>query len=67
MHWLISKFISIAKKVRFISKKLDKIIIEDDIIEQEKEIFTEILYNREAILVWDFIEMRKVKKKITLS
>lgn len=33
---------------------------------KEKEVFTEILYNQEAVLAWDFSEMRKVKKKVAL-
>lgn len=30
----------------------------------EKEILTEMLYNRKAILAWDFMEMKKVKKEV---
>ena len=38
MHWLIFKFIFIAKGARFISKRLGKIIIRDGMTKQEKEI-----------------------------
>ena len=31
---------------------------------QEKEVFTEVFYNREAVLIWDFSEMRKTKKEV---
>ena len=30
--------------------------------EQEKEVLTEMLYNREVVLAWDFTEMGMVKK-----
>lgn len=32
--------------------------------EQEKEILTEMLYNREAILAYDFMEIKKVKWEV---
>ena len=32
--------------------------------DQEKEILTKMLYNRETILAWDFTEMGKVRKKV---
>ena len=31
---------------------------------QEKDLLTEMLYNREAVLAWDFTEMGKVKKEV---
>ncbi len=31
---------------------------------QEKEVFTKMLYNREAVLAWDFTEMGKVKRAV---
>ncbi len=36
-------------------------------ISQEKDLLTKILYNREAVFVWDFIEMEKVKKEMALA
>lgn len=50
MYWLISKFTLIAKRARLIFKWLGKMIIGDGITEQEKEFFTDILYNRKTIL-----------------
>ena len=50
MHWLIPKFILIAKKARFTSERLEKMIIGEDMTAQEKEVFTKMLYNKEAIL-----------------
>ena len=42
-------------------------IIGDGLIEQEKEVLTKMLYNKEAVLAWDFTEIRKVKRKVALS
>ena len=33
----------------------------------EKDVLTEILYNREAVLVWDFTEIGKDKKEVVLA
>lgn len=33
-------------------------------IKHEKQVFTEILYNKQAVLTWDFTKIRKVKKKV---
>lgn len=38
-------------------------IIEDDIISVEKQFLSEILYNWEAILAWDFYKIGKVRNK----
>ena len=46
---------------------MGKIIIRNGITEQEKEVFTEMLYNKKAVLAWNFAEMRKVKKEIASS
>ncbi len=66
MHWLIRKFTLIAKGARLIFEQLDKIIIEDDIIKQEKEALIEMLYNKEVVLTYDFMEMRKDKIEVVL-
>ena len=39
-------------------------IIGDEITLEEKEVFTKMLYNWEAVLAWDFLEIGKVKKKV---
>lgn len=49
-HWLIPMFIPIAKEARFTLKRLAKMIIGDSITFQKKDLLTEMLYNREAIL-----------------
>ncbi len=40
-------------------------IIGDGITPQEKDLLTEMLYNREAALAWDFTEMGKIKPEVT--
>ncbi len=49
-YWLITKFTPIAKGARLTPERLGKMIIEDGITDQEKEVLTEMLYNREAVL-----------------
>ena len=36
----------------------------DSMTFQEKKVFTEVLYNQETVLAWDFSEMGKIKKKV---
>lgn len=66
-HWLIPKFTPITKEARLIPKWLGKMIIGKGMTAQEKEILTKMLYNRKVVLAWNFIEMGKVKRKITPS
>ena len=35
------------------------------IIEWEREVLLELLYKREAVLVWDFAEIRRVRDEVT--
>lgn len=63
-HWLISNFTSIAKGAKFTFELLAKMTIGENIIAQEKKDLTKILYNKEAVLVWDFTEIGKVKKEV---
>lgn len=63
-QWLIPKFTPIAKGARLTPERLAKMIIGDGMTSEEKEVLTEMLYNREAVLAWDFSEMGKVKKEV---
>ncbi len=49
-YWLILKFTPIAKGARLTLERLSKIIIGDGMTTQKKDVLTEILYNREAVL-----------------
>lgn len=64
MYLVISKFTFIAKKARLTPKYFDIIIIGKSMSALKKEVVTKILYNRETVLAYDFIEMRKVKKEV---
>ena len=63
-HWLISKFTSIVKGIRFTPEQLEKIIIGKGMTTQKKEVFIEMLYNREVVLAWNFTEMGKVRRNV---
>ena len=63
-HWLIPKFTPIAKGARLIPERLAKMIIGDGMTIEEKDVLTEMLYNREVVLVWDFTEIGKVKREV---
>ena len=67
MHWLIPKFTLIAKKARLTPKRLAKMIIGDGMTSQKKDLFIEMLYNQEPVLVWDFTEIGKVKKEVAFA
>ncbi len=47
-----------------IKERLDSLIIGEGLMKQEKELFIKILYNREKVLVWEFIEIRKVRLEV---
>ena len=63
-HWLIPKFTPIAKGARITPERLQRMIIGDGMTPQEKDLLTEMLYNREAALAWDFTEMGKIKPEV---
>lgn len=64
MYWLIFKFTLIVKKAKLITKPVSKMMIVDDITEQEKKFFIEMLYNKKDVLAWNFTKIGKVKKKV---
>ncbi len=59
------KFSNIEGGSKLIKERLDSLIIKEDLIKQEKELFIEIFYNREKVLIWEFIKIRKVRLEIT--
>ena len=50
-YWLISKFTLIAKGARLTPEQLVKITIGDSRTSQEKDVFIEMFYNREVVLL----------------
>ncbi len=59
-HWLIPKFTPIAKRATLTKDRLIKMIIGEGMSPKEKYTLTEMLYNREVVLAWDFTELGKV-------
>ncbi len=45
-------------------ERLDFLIIKEDLTKQEKELFIEMFYNREKVLVWEFIEIGKMRLEV---
>ena len=58
--WLIPKFSSIARGARMTPERLQKINVGECLTVEERDHLTELLYNREAALAWDFSEMGMV-------
>lgn len=63
--WLIPKFSGLAKGARLTPERLQRMRIGDELTEQEKDLFTEMLYNREAALAWTFAEMGRIRPEVT--
>jgi hypothetical protein len=60
-HWLFLKFFKIAQEFRLTSKWAKRMICNDAFTLQEKNLLLKMLFNREATMIWDFSEMRKIK------
>ena len=54
--WIIPKFSSIKKGTRLTSERLKKLKLGDGLSDEEKDVFYEMLYNREAAVAFDFKE-----------
>lgn len=63
MYQLTPKFILIIKKARLTFKWLTKMIIDDGITSQEKDLLTKILYNQEVILAQNFKKIGMLRKR----
>ncbi len=60
-HWLFLKFFKIAREFRLTLKWAKRMICNDALTMQEKNLLLKMLFNREATMIWDFSEMRKIK------
>ncbi len=60
-HWLFFKFFKIAQEFRLTSKRAKRMICDDALTLQEKNLLLKMLFNREATMIWDFSEIRKIK------
>jgi hypothetical protein len=65
-YLLISKFFAISRKARLTPEHFAGIKIEKKLFKTEKDFLTEILYNRKAVLAWDFTHYKRVRSEITL-
>jgi hypothetical protein len=65
-YLLISKFFTISRKARLIFERFAKIKIGEELLEAEKDFLTEMLYNRETALAWDFTYCEKIRSEVAL-
>ncbi len=66
-HWLFFKFFKIAREFRLTLKRAKRMICNDALTLQEKNLLLKMLFNREAIMIWNFSEMRKIKDIVSFS
>jgi beta-N-acetylglucosaminidase len=64
-EFLIFKFFELTKKTRLKFERIQRMQIENELLKREKELFLEMLFNREIALFWDFIEKNSIRSKIT--
>ena len=62
--FLIPKFSKLAKGARLKPQRLAEMRIRPNLTPQERELLTEMLHNREAVLSWNFDEMGKVREDV---
>jgi hypothetical protein len=65
-HWLIPKFSTLTKGTRLTDERVALTQIGIDLLPQEKELLMQVLYNREAVLSWDFSEIGKVRSAVAV-
>jgi RNase H-like domain found in reverse transcriptase/Reverse transcriptase (RNA-dependent DNA polymerase) len=63
-HWLYPRTADFEREVRMTSKRLASLQIGDMLTPQERELFIECLYNREASLSWTFDEIGRVSSDV---
>ena len=64
VSFFISKFSAIPRGFRFTPERLSSMTVGEDLISQEKELFTEILYNKKVTSTWNFSKIRKIRPEI---
>jgi hypothetical protein len=65
-YLLISKFFVINRGARFIFERFARMRIGEELFKAEKDFLTEILYNRETALAWDFTHCGRVRSEVAL-
>ncbi len=66
-HWLFFKFFKIAWEFRLTLKRAKRMICDDALTLQEKNLLLKMLFNREVTMIWDFSKMRKIKDIVSSS
>ena len=64
--WITPKFSDIPKGSQLTKEQIERLVVGDSLWSKEKELFIEMLYNREKALAFDFSEIRKVKPDVAL-
>ena len=64
--WIIPKFLSIKKGSRLTSERLKKLKLGDGLSDEKKDVFYKMLYNREAVVAFDFKETGYFNSEIEL-
>ena len=64
--YLVSQFSSIKRETRLTPERLEKMQIKKLLWLREREMLVEILHKHETILTWNFDDIEKIKKEITL-
>ena len=62
--WITPKFSDIQKGSRLIEERIKDLIVGDSLWPKERELFLEVLYNREKALAFDFTDIGKVKPDV---
>ncbi len=60
-HWLFLKLFKIAWEFRLTSKRVKRMICNNALTLQEKNLLLKMLFNRKATMIWNFSKMRKIK------
>jgi hypothetical protein len=63
-HWLVPKFSTLAKGTRLTDERVSLIQIGIDLLPREKDLLMQVLYDREAVLSWDFSEIGKIRSAV---
>jgi hypothetical protein len=65
-EWITLKFLDIRKGTRLMDKRIKDLIVRDNLWPKEKEVFLEMLYNREKAIAFDFSHIGKVRLNVAL-
>lgn len=66
-EFLISRFSDMKRGERLTFKHLERVLIEDVLTNQKKELLTKMLYRKEACMSWNFSEIEQVKSEVYSS